>query len=191
MHRFSLEFGWADPDTGACGRETIKLAALQPRKHYGDLGDYPGIKRIRAREAKRLAFSARSLVAFMDVTGLRSSEAWSDVFQRVDWGREDRRGLPLRPSGDQGFDHTRLWRTADKRYVVTTEPYNTGPVDRAKAWCAAQGWPCEAFPPFVGFWNPDGEQGTLLLMMSPLVKGAPIAQWIPELMEKLPRGPWW
>jgi hypothetical protein len=178
-HELNLTFRWREQN-GKFGREEIEIHAAYPRRHYGDLCE---ADQSRARmEARRLALGACSVVAFMDITGLRPSEARQAIFGR------DTGVIVHRPSLNEGFDHTRLWRAADKRYAVTTEPYGVE-YETTLAWCAAKGWESVLFPTGVGMWSPrglNGRAGTRLVLMSPPKNGAPVCELAPALTVGMP-----
>ena len=191
-HQFSLAFPWRDKAAGTHGSEEIAITAQHPREQYGEFrfeAQSRGYDYLSSRDkAVAYAFCARSLVAFMDATGLRRSNAWAAVFGPVkllDEGDFEARG---HESGQHapGFDHTSVWRDASGRYAVTTEPYNTA-ADQADAWCEAHGWQHHLFPVGVGMWNPAGALGTRLVLTSPPKNGAPIAPLVPKLLKAMPR----
>jgi hypothetical protein len=181
-HRLELIFPWREKG-GIFGVEEVVIEAHSPREHYGELRG-EGEVSVTQNTARIWAFAARGVVAFMDLTELRSCDARKEVFGPTELEDDEEEGIwDVEPPG---FDHTRIWRAADGRYVVTTEPYDKR-CETAAAWCAERGWACEVFPPGVGMWNPGGENGTRLVVMSPAGNGAPIAPLIPILRASMPR----
>lgn len=110
----------------------------------------------------------RRAVEFMDATELTPSNAWSRIF----------RG-PYRHRNPEGFDHTSVWRDAEKRYVITTEPYiGQDAVAEIQGWCEAYGWRIAVAPKGLGIWNPcctdcsvDCGAHTQLIVLSPEKNG--------------------
>ena len=190
-HNFTLSFPWRDKMAGTHGCEEITITAQHPRDYYGEIRfeaqsrgyDYPSSR----DKAVAYAFCARGLVAFMDVTGLRRSNAWAAVFGRVKPLDEDDYEARGYESGQSppAFDHTSVWLDAFGRYAVTTEPYNTV-AEKAAAWCAAYGWQHHLFLANIGMWNPVGENGTRLVLASPPKNGVPIVPLIPKLLKAMP-----
>jgi hypothetical protein len=185
-HRFELVFPWREKD-GTSGCETAVIEAHNPRAHYGELRGEGEVSMTR-HTAKFWAFGAQAVVAFMDLTGLRPCDDRKAVFGPGELDDEDEEEAALWDAEPPGFDHTRIWRAAGGRYVVTTEPYGERS-EKAAAWCAGRSWACEVFPPRVGMWNPDGETGTRLVLISPGGRGAPIEPLIPVLLAGMPRWP--
>ena len=186
-YRLELSFPWTEK-IGA-GAETVEIDALHSRDHYGALRGENEISATR-HTAKLWAFAARSVITFADLTGLRpcddDRDAWKAVFGASELYEDEEEAELLWDAEPPGFDHTRLWRAAHGRYVVTTEPYDER-CKTAAAWCAERGWACEIFPPGVGLWNPDGVKGTRFVLMAPAKNGASIAPMISILLAGMPR----
>lgn len=183
-HRLELIFPWREK--GECfGFETVVIDAQSPRAHYGDIRG-EGEVSVTRETARIWAFAARSVVAFMDLTDLSPCDDWKAVFGRDEDDAFDEEEDQIWDAEPPGFDHTRIWRAADGRYVVTTEPYDER-WKEAATWCADRGWACEVLPPGVGMWNPAGANGTRLVLISTAGKGAAIAPLIPALLAAMPR----
>ncbi len=182
MHEFTLAFPWVeqwDKETaGARGCETVTINALHPCCHYFWPG-YPGIYDSR-RGIETAPLRARSIVAFMDATGLRRSNARYRVFDYPTMSNPHR-GEPPR---DAGFDHTEIWTAGRNLYAVTTEPNTDG--EDTKAWCAANGWQCHVFPAGIGMWN-SYPGWSRLILSSPPKDGIDITPLIPKVLEAMPR----
>jgi hypothetical protein len=97
---FTLTFPWRE-DSGREGLVEIAIEALHSPDHYRErYGDFEGEHvdyHQWERHAHIYAHCARSLVAFMDATGLERSEAFSEALVKGS-------ALPTR------HDHTKLWR---------------------------------------------------------------------------------
>lgn len=179
MHAFKLFFPWQAKD-GSSGCEVAEIEALSPLSHYKTM------RRVRPagaiidhsqKNALWRAFVVRSEIAFADITGLSPCEDWEAVF-----GRDFHE--PYR----MGFNHTRLWRSAEHRYVATTEPCGAD-ADKVHRWCAVNGWRFKSFSPAIGIgmWNPGGANETRFIVMSPPQKGAPIKPLTSALLELMPQ----
>ncbi|EEG08948.1 hypothetical protein [Pseudogulbenkiania ferrooxidans] len=114
----------------------------------------------RARET--IACIARHLV-FLDATGLKPSFAWQTALV----------GIPQAARGLLCFDHQKVWRDKDGRYLITTEPYPENLRDNLEEFKTIAGkynyevvesrWP--------GMHNPS-EFGTRLVLMAHKKRGA-------------------
>lgn len=157
MATISLSTWFATPQHR--GYLSLELEAAQPRSAYTAIhgvrqaGSYPS--EVGARQG--LDTIART-IRFMDAAGVRPSQAWRSIFGSGAWGM--RSGVS--PSG---FDHTRVW-LSDRRYLVTTEPYESF-VQDAIDWCFAHGWQARQAPEW-GMWNPPG---TTLILAAPPTRG--------------------
>jgi hypothetical protein len=202
MHNLELIFLWQN-ERGASGVAAQHVRARHPRKHYDirlERHVAPG-----PWEAARNALCAAAVVAFQDATGLLRSDAGPKLFPQL------RTPLDLPPRAyfanwPEGFDHTRVWRSAGGRHLITTEPYaeseedyGTAPAgagcdsncERAPraaigdvlAACAGLGWPCHVMPQGIGLWNPPL---TRLVLVSPGKLGLPLAPIAAALDGRMP-----
>jgi hypothetical protein len=127
------------------------ITTKYPAKRYASFQWTPkdfafrGTERNKDLVRSKMATTKRA-IAFMDASGLRTSQAFVRLLGR------------LRPDG---FDHTSIWRDDLNRYIVTTEPYipdlRSG---RLGIWCSENGWSYSVLPKGHGIWNPCGEDCT-------------------------------
>lgn len=174
MHRLTLKFPWSEGDRTGCVE--AEISASMPREYYGAFRG-EGEPTTWQRHARICAHGARSLVAFMDATGLALSRDHDRIFG------ENSRMLPA------GADHTRIWRGRfgdEDGYLVTTEPY-ANQYETVEEWCRAHDWKCATLPPRYGFHLPTGRGGTRLVLISPLSVGLPLASLCDRLVASLPR----
>jgi hypothetical protein len=184
VSRFDLSFPWREAE-GREGSVEIEIEARHPREYYREhYGVFEGEHidhQPWERHAWVYAHCARSLVAFMDATGLERSDAFSKVFVAGS-------NLPA------GHDHTKLWRVPDGgsplgwspgQFLLTTEPYGQTYAE-VEAWCRRRPWDCRTMPPSVGLWWPTGEEGTRLILISPPEVGVDLTPLVPLLHERLP-----
>jgi len=117
--------------------------------------------------ARQTSSRIRRVIAFMDHTELLPSRR---LFQLFPLGR----GLP-------GYaDHTLLWRDAEQRWLMTTEPYGM-----PEHLTAPEGWQVRAMPPTFGLWKaplPDGTAETACLWLTPVHGGVDLAALAGRLM---------
>ena len=184
MSKFDLSFPWREAG-GREGSAEIEIEALHPREHYREhYGEFEG-EHIDCqrweRHARVYAHCARSLVAFMDATGLERSDAFGEALVKGTM-------LPA------GHDHTKLWRVPDTgslldrkpgQFLLTTEPYRQIHAE-VEAWCRQHHWDCDTMPPSVGLWWPTGEEGTRLILISPPKIGVDLTPLMPLLRERMP-----
>lgn len=141
------------------------VPAKHPARHYAKFKwitkNFEVIGSGESGVRERLA-TMRRAIGFMDATGFTPSRAWSRVFGRS-------------ISRPEGFDHTCVWMDAEKRYVVTTEPYlgRGDAVSKIAAWCAENDWRIASAANGLGMWNPcrpgcpaDCTAHTRLLMLT-------------------------
>ena len=184
MTKFTLTFPWREND-GRQGVVEITIEALHPadhyREHYGDFeGEHVDYQQWE-RHARIYAHCVRSLVGFIDATGLERSDAFSEALVRSS-------ALPT------GHDHTKLWRVPATgspldwrpgQFLLTTEPY--GQIhSEVEAWCRQHRWDCHTMPPCVGLWWPTGDDGTRLVLISPPEVGVDLRPLTPILQERIP-----
>lgn len=93
--------------------------------------------------SERIA-TVRRAIDFMDMTGLKTSRAWTSMI----------RGIEV-----VGFDHTCVWRDNQKRLIVTTEPYNGNreKILQLGEWCKRNEWQMARSSKNIGIWNPCTE----------------------------------
>jgi len=181
---FTLPFPWRE-DSGREGLVEIAIKALHSADHYRErYGDFEGEHvdyQQWERHAHIYAHCARSLVAFMDATGLERSEALSEALVKGS-------ALPT------GHDHTKLWRVPTTgsplgwkpgQFLITTEPYRQGHAE-IETWCRRHNWDHLTMPPSVGLWWPTGEEGTRLMLISPPDVGVDLKPLAPILQERMP-----
>lgn len=134
----TLQTIWRDPITRQYFSESIDVAISKPLKEL-----FPKVADVRQligdctvlydESAIRLpAYFARSnetaqgyvrgklnksarLISFVSATGLIRSSAWSKPMHGFT--------KALGRRNPSCFDHTKMWRTTDGKYVITTEPY--------------------------------------------------------------------
>jgi hypothetical protein len=177
---FELRFHWRHGASNEEGIVTVKLRAKNPPAWYRAVPafkwmfsapEHPAGRCGRTREqAERYAHTARSLVAFMDSTGLRPSAAEAALWPEL-------RCAPQPP-----FDHTFIWHDGKRRYMVTTEPYDDG--EDVAVWCRGKGWQCHICPPGIGLWNPEG--GTRMVLAAPPRRGVQIGLYEPRILAAMP-----
>lgn len=121
-----------------------------------------------AEAAQQSLSRIRRVIEFMDRTELLPSPR---LFRLFPWSR----GLP-------GYaDHTLLWRDAEKRLLMTTEPY--GMPERLMA--PPPGWRALALPPGYGLWtalDPDGYAPTGFIWLTPIDGGVDLEALAGRLM---------
>jgi hypothetical protein len=184
ISKFDLSFPWCEAGGGE-GSVDIEIEARHPREHYRrHYGAFEGEHidcQPQERHAWIYAHCARSLVAFMDATGLERSYAFSKALVEGS-------ALPA------GHDHTKLWRVPEAgsplgwssgQFLLTTEPYGQIHAE-VEAWCQERRWPCCTMPPRLGLWWPTDEEGTRLILISPPEVGVDLAPLVPLLHERLP-----
>ncbi len=182
MHSFKLLFPWRE-ESGRMGRVAAELSGLKPRDRYGEFRG-EGEWQTWERHARICAHCAKSVVAFMDATGLEISHSYGEVFGAI------RQVLP------NGADHTRIWLQpqgaagnggpAVFKYLASTEPYKDG-YQQVEAWCRENGWAYATFPPGYGMWLPTGVDGTRLVLLSPPWQAVPVAELAAAAQEKMPQ----
>jgi hypothetical protein len=150
MSKLKIEFRWRCWAEKTRGVEVVEVDARHPARRYASLAPDSDFRYDRPDGARYAAEKTMRIIAFMDATDLRPCRSTLPVF-----------GYGHNPPG---FDHTRLWRTEDKRYVVTTEPYGPLIDDHVTGWLKYQGWAYEVMPEGVGMWNPPA---TVLLLVTP------------------------
>lgn len=125
--------------------------------------------------------SAR-FISFVSATGLLLSNAWSKPmhgFSKI-LGERD-------PSG---FDHTKIWRSRDGKYVITTEPYLPRleqEQEKLLEQSERAGYQVETAN-WLGIHNPNlnlPSAGTRLVLLSHKEKGLPLTDLVSRL-NKLP-----
>jgi hypothetical protein len=184
MSKFSVGFPWRE-EGGREGCVGIEIEALHPREYYREhYGAFEGEHidcQSWERHARIYAHCARSLVAFMDATGLQRSDAFSEALVEGNM-------LPA------GHDHSKLWRVSGTnsplgwkpgQFLLTTEPYRQIHTE-VETWCQKHRWDCRTMPPSVGLWWPTGEDGTRLVLISPPDAGVDLTPLLPLLSERMP-----
>ncbi len=125
-------------------------------------------RRYDSEYAAQLALGRiRRIIEFMDTTGLQPSTDLDRLFPSG-------RGLP------NYADHTQLWRDAERRLLLTTEPYYL-----PKRLSTPPGWRAVALPPGYGLWREalshDVAQ-TEFIWLSPIVGGVDLEALAGKLM---------
>lgn len=129
-------------------------------------------------ELSRRMVTAQRIIAFMDATDLRASYDFRGVF-----------GSHVYPGA---FDHPCIWKDAEKRYILTIEPYVSAgkPV---QDWCASQGWSYEVLPKGFGIWNPCDAScsptcigHTQLIVVAPKLRGGDLQATVRAILS-MPR----
>jgi hypothetical protein len=83
----------------------------------------------------------RRIIEFIDSSELKPSKAWVRLF-----------GYGQNP---HGMDHSAVWRDAQNRFIVTTEPYGGDrAIETLGVWCEEHGWRFAAAKQGQGIWNP-------------------------------------
>lgn len=156
-----------------------EIPALYPAKHYAEMGwirSRSGIHQKRREGAEQSLATSRRAIHFMDATGLRTSRAWTSIF------------------GDRpvyGFDHTSVWRDANKRVVITTEPYFAASekIEKLTQWCKDNDWQFVRAPKHVGIWNcclgtchADCESHTNMFILAPKKNGGDVRKVLSALI---------
>jgi hypothetical protein len=149
MSKLKIEFRWRCWAEKTRGVEVVEVDARHPARRYASLAPDSDFRYDRPDGARYAAEKTMRIIAFMDATDLRPCRSTLPVF-----------GYGHNPPG---FDHTSLWRTEDKRYVITTEPYYGVPASMA-AWLQQHEWAYEVLPDGIGMWNPPS---TTLVLVTP------------------------
>jgi hypothetical protein len=83
----------------------------------------------------------RRIIEFIDSSELKPSKAWVRLF-----------GYGPIP---YGMDHSAVWRDAQNRFIVSTEPYGGDrAIETVGMWCEEHGWTFAAAKQGQGIWNP-------------------------------------
>lgn len=179
MSKLKMEFRWRCWKEKTRGVEVVDVDARYPARRYATFAPESEYWYDSQAGARYSAEKTKRCIAFMDATGLRPCKSTLPVF-----------GYGHNPPG---FDHTRLWRAEDKRYVITTEPYYGAPVCLS-AWLEQHDWAYEVLPEGIGMWNPPA---TTLVLVTPgpievtegwrtrtlRPKGAPVAPFAQALLK--------
>ncbi len=152
---------WIEPD-GCNGIHAIHINALKPLSWYGFSNNYLYKFERTQKDVERLAFRIQSMIAFCDATYLKPAAPTCSLRY------------------DEGFDHTRFWRTPDRRLLITTEPYR---IDKAIKACQTRGWGGFVFAPGIGLCE-GASSGTRLILISP--DGLPLEPFVSALTHAMP-----
>jgi hypothetical protein len=134
----TLQISWSDCQTGQRGCVTQIVYPHCPLSYYflNRNSHTPN----SLRDARRLAWSAKNFIAFVDATGLKPLSRFPV-----------RPKLSL-PDGVDG-DHVRLFHSPEEERVWATEPYDW--THDAGGWGSVRGWEWFKFPVGLGFHFPS------------------------------------
>jgi len=147
--------------------ETVR--ALHKPSHYQLFWDR--VRCSNLADAKRNAWLNRAKIEFLDTAGLTPVDM-------VDY-HPDEHGITL--------DHWRVYRDAEGRLLLTSEPYNGwGDLKEAELTPLQGGWTGFLMPDWFGFWNPPD---TRLIFLAPPGGAdlAPIAGAALRSLKPIPR----
>lgn len=176
------------------GMAEARLSTKYPATQYGkhEWIDWKIVREVGQRDFTRTArfdcssesdlsrrmVTAQRIIAFMDATDLRASYDFRGVF-----------GSRVYPGA---FDHPCIWKDAEKRYILTVEPYVSAgrPV---QDWFASQGWSYEVLPKGFGIWNPCDAScsatcigHTQLIVVAPKLRGGDLQATVRAILS-MPR----
>ncbi|MCG9060174.1 hypothetical protein LH452_14925 [Laribacter hongkongensis] len=125
----------------------------------------------------KVASIARKIM-FLDATGLKPSHAWKGAMAGFPDQKEGYARLPC-------FDHERVWRDGQGRYLITSEPYPErleSELESLQKVAQSSGHEV-AVAEWPGMHNPESsrERGTRLILVSRVGKGVPLHEILPKI----------
>lgn len=197
----TLSWSWIDPVTKQWFNESLDVPLSRPLKEllpkqadvYKLLGDwsihyedslisksvYLALPREKPQNIVRGVLNKNArLISFASATGLIKSKAWSKPMHGF--------SKHLGTRNPNGFDHTKIWRDQDGKYLITTEPYLPrleSELPKLQLQSQEAGYEVEVAD-WLGMHNPDlshPSRGTRLILLSQQGKGVPLVDLLPKL----------
>lgn len=199
----TLSWSWIDPVTRQWTNESLDVPLSKPLKellpkqsdvnnllgdwniHYEDSliskSVYLALPREKPQSVVREALNKNArLISFASATGLIRSKAWSKPMHGF--------SKFLGTRNPYCFDHTKIWRDQEGKYLITTEPYLPRlelELPELQRQSEQAGYEVTVAD-WLGMHNPDlshFSRGTRLILLSEQKKGVPLTELLPKLSQ--------